>query len=205
MKRKLTIVLALCLALALGIGGTVAYLTATTGSVTNTFTIGKVGLTLTETEGTVQTDGSHQFKMVPGNTIAKDPTVTVTGGSEDCWLFIKLEKSENFDKFLTYAVPTGEGEWTELPGYPGYYYRQVAQANSDQSFQILEGTDEEGFEKGVVKVLDTVENFKAETEGAAFQQPTLTISAAAIQQANTGDVGAAFKSLPGTFTGLKGN
>lgn len=173
MKRKLIIALALWLALALGIGGTMAYLTATTGPVVNTFTIGNVGLELKETLGTLDTNGNHQFKMVPGNTIDKDPTVTVTAGSEDCWLFVKLTESTNFSDYLTYTVDSTE--WTALTGVNGVYYREVAQNDTaDQVFSVLSG------DKVLVKTTVTLDAVNAGT----FSQPTLTISAAAVQKAN---------------------
>lgn len=186
MKRKLIIALALCLALALGIGGTMAYLTATTGPVVNTFTIGNVGLELKETKGDL-VDGKHQFKMVPGNTIEKDPTVTVTAGSEDCWLFVKLVKSANFDNYLTYAVDTSEGAWTALDGHPGVYYRKVTQSETAQTFAVLANNQ--------VTVKDTV------VQSDSFVAPTLTISAAAIQQANIADAATAYTNLPDAFKG----
>lgn len=192
MKRKLIIALALCLALALGIGGTMAYLTATTTAVVNTFTIGNVGLELKETKGDL-VDGKHQFKMVPGNTIDKDPTVTVTAGSEDCWLFVKLVKSANFDNYLTYAVDTSEGAWTALDGHPGVYYREVKQADTVRSFSVLKGDQ--------VTVKENVANFQATTQTPEFVQPTLTISAAAIQRANIADAATAYTNLPDAFKG----
>ncbi len=188
MKRKLIIALALCLALALGIGGTMAYLTATTGPVVNTFTIGNVGLTLTEPEGK---KANYEFKMVPGNTIEKDPTVTVTAGSEDCWLFVKLVESANFDNYLTYAVDTDV--WTALDGHPGVYYREVKQADTVRSFSVLKGDQ--------VTVKENVANFQATTQTPEFVQPTLTISAAAIQQANIADAATAYNNLPAAFKG----
>ena len=192
MKRKLIIALALCLALALGIGGTMAYLTATTGPVVNTFTIGNVGLTLEENKGTM-VDGKHQFKMVPGNTIDKDPTVTVTAGSEDCWLFVKLVESANFGDYLTYAVDTSAGAWTALDGHTGVYYREVKQADTFRSFSVLKGDQ--------VTVKENVANFQATTQTPEFVQPTLTISAAAIQQANIANVQTAYNNLPAAFKG----
>lgn len=77
MKKK-TFIIALCLALvvAFAAGGAIAWLTATTGTVTNTFTVGNIDIDLTET--------TTDYKMVPGNTIAKDPKVTVKAGSEAC-------------------------------------------------------------------------------------------------------------------------
>lgn len=186
MKRKLIIALALCLALALGIGGTMAYLTATTGPVVNTFTIGNVGLELKETKGDL-VEGKHQFKMVPGNTIEKDPTVTVTAGSEDCWLFVKLVESAKFGDYLTYAVDTSEGAWTALDGHPGVYYRKVTQSETAQEFAVLANNQV------------TVNNTVAQSD--SFVAPTLTISAAAIQQANIADAATAYTNLPAAFKG----
>lgn len=187
MKRKLIIALALCLALALGIGGTMAYLTATTTEVKNTFTIGKVGLTLTEPEGE---KANYQFKMVPGDDITKDPTVTVTGGSEDCWLFVSLTKENDFDTYLTYEMADG---WVALDKdqYPGVYYREVSQADANQVFSVLKGDE--------VTVSTDVENFQAKTEGETFAQPTLTIKAAAIQKANIATAADAYDKLAGNL------
>ena len=82
MKKKITLLLSLVLAVAMGIGGTLAWLTAKTEAVKNTFTVGNINITLTET--------TTNYKMVPGQTIAKDPKVTVKAGSEACWLFVKI-------------------------------------------------------------------------------------------------------------------
>ena len=169
-----------------------AYLTATTGPVVNTFTIGNVGLELKETKGDL-VEGKHQFKMVPGNTIEKDPTVTVTAGSEDCWLFVKLTESANFKDYLTYAVDTSEGAWTALDGHAGVYYREVKQADTVRSFSVLKGDQ--------VTVKENVANFQETTQTPKFVQPTLTISAAAIQQANIADAATAYDNLPAAFKG----
>lgn len=131
MKKKiLALTLVFALALALGIGGTVAWLTAKTDSVVNTFTVGDINITLAET--------ATDFKMVPGNDITKDPEVTVKAGSEACWLFVKVEKSNNFDAFMTYSMAA---DWTELPGNSGIYYREVAALTAagavDATFSVL--------------------------------------------------------------------
>lgn len=78
---------------------TMAFLTST-DSVQNTFTVGKVTITLDEAD--VKTDGTYEtnkdarvdanvYKLIPGHTYIKDPTVHVADGSEDCWLFVKVE------------------------------------------------------------------------------------------------------------------
>lgn len=92
----------LCAALLVcgGIFGTLAYLTST-DSVTNTFTVGNVSITLDETklkeDGTVDTGAArvkaNEFKLIPGTTYTKDPTIHVAAGSENCWLFVKVENS----------------------------------------------------------------------------------------------------------------
>ena len=100
MKKKLTMVVSLLLVMALSIGGTLAYLTDKTDAIENTFTIGNVKIDLTETGATKGANDElfkNSFKMVPGNEIDKDPTVTVEAGSEACWLFVKIEKSDKFD------------------------------------------------------------------------------------------------------------
>lgn len=166
MKKKI-LVACLCVALAvLTIAGTtLAYLTATTESVTNTFTVGNIDITLAETK----TD----FKMVPGSTIAKDPKVTVKAGSEDCWLFVKVEKSTNLDRFISYTIADG---WTALTGVENVYYCEVSAATIDTDYAVLKDNQ--------VTVKDTVTKpmMDAITKGTDTN-PTLTFTAYAIQKA----------------------
>ena len=72
-SRAFIALLALVLVIGCVAGGTVAWLVATTDTVTNTFTYGKINITLTETERT--------YNIVPGVALDKDPKVTVKGGS----------------------------------------------------------------------------------------------------------------------------
>ena len=95
------------------VGGTLAWLTDQTDEVKNTFTVGDINIGLTET--------TADYKMVPGNTIAKDPTVTVKANSEACWLFVQVTESTDLKDFITYAIAEG---WTALPGVDGVYYRE---------------------------------------------------------------------------------
>lgn len=128
MKKKVIIsVLAMALVLCLGIGGTLAWLQAKTEPLVNTFTYGDINITLTETTGT-------QYKMIPGGTITKDPKVTVKADSEASWLFVKIEKSSNFDSFMSFTVADG---WTKLDSVDGVYYREVSTSTADQNFAVL--------------------------------------------------------------------
>ena len=81
-KKTLALVLALTLLVAGVVGGTLAWLTDRTAEVKNTFTVGDINIGLTET--------TTDYKMVPGNTIAKDPTVTVKTGSDASYVRMKV-------------------------------------------------------------------------------------------------------------------
>lgn len=105
-----------------------AWLTRASNPVENSFTIGDIQLTLTETTGST-------YRMIPGVTIRKDPTVTVKANSKACWLFVQLETTKDFDRYFTYFI---SGEWTALSGYDGVWYRQVDATAQDVSFGVLE-------------------------------------------------------------------
>jgi len=110
--------LSACLVLAIGVSvfGTIAYLTSTTATLSNTFTIGKVSIAVDEAQvnpdGTpVYPDGTtidpetgrpvdpsgnpveperddegNEYRLVPGKTYLKDPTMTVRANSEAAFL-----------------------------------------------------------------------------------------------------------------------
>lgn len=77
--------------------GTMAYLTST-DEVTNTFTVGNVAIKLDEAK--VNPDGSlvtgaarvkaNSYKLLPGHTYTKDPTIHVDAASEDCFIRAKV-------------------------------------------------------------------------------------------------------------------
>ena len=123
MKKKITItIICAVLSCVCLIGTTFAWLTDKTATITNTFTVGNVDIDLKETTGAT-------YKMVPGAEISKDPKVTVVGGSEACWLFVKIEETSNTFtsggatvKYVNYEIADG---WTALDGFSGVYYRQV--------------------------------------------------------------------------------
>lgn len=68
------------------------------------------------------TNEGNEYNMVPGKTLTKDPKVTVAEGAEDCWVFVEVTESENFDDFMTYAIAEG---WTLLEGTDNVYYVAV--------------------------------------------------------------------------------
>lgn len=177
MKKTLTVIIALVLVVVMSVAGTVAYLTDTTDSVVNTFTVGNIDITLAET--------TTDFKMVPGNDIAKDPKVTVVGGSEACWLFVKVAESDNLGSFVTYSIADG---WTALTGVSGVYYREVAASESNQVFSVLANDK--------VTVKNTVTKTMMDDLGkTGATQPTLTFTAYAIQAAGFNTASAAWTEV----------
>ncbi len=172
-KRGIALVLAV-FALMLGsVFGTLAWLTAKSGPVTNTFTTSDITVTLQETTG-------DTYKMVPGCEIGKDPKVTVATGSEPCYLFVQLEKSSNFDTYLTYETAD---RWKRLEdeegtSVSGVYYREITTADMGNAFSVLKD------DKVMVKDDVTKEQMNALTRE---NYPTLTVTAFASQRMKDND------------------
>lgn len=190
MYRKILILtLSLTLLVLAAVGGTLTWLQAKTDPITNTFVAGDIKLELKENTGT-------SYKMVPGAEIAKDPRVIVKAGSEKCYIFVKLEKSGDFDAFLTYAVADG---WTVLDetNYPNIYYRAVDAVDADKpvdeepTFPILKDN------KVIVNSEATKEQFNALTDET---QPKLIVTAYAVQQEVMGSALDAWKATFGKDT-----
>ena len=147
MKKKLMTVLALVLVIAMSVAGTIAFLTDTTDPITNTFTVGKVDITLTETFNTDtnndQENDAWKAQLIPGTTYTKDPVVTVTADSEDCWLFVKFEEKNDAATYLNYTSNlTADNGWTQGNGTDipdNVWYRAVAKDAAIKSFHLLDG------------------------------------------------------------------
>ena len=133
MKKTLTVILALVLVVVMSVAGTVAYLTSTK-TVTNTFTVGKVEITLDETDvneyGAKVSDTrvtENTYKLIPGQPYTKDPIVHFQPDSEASWLFVKVENGisgiEAGDNSI--AAQIVANGWTELTGKEGVYYKKV--------------------------------------------------------------------------------
>lgn len=91
-SKALLLTLCAVLLVAASVLGTMAYLTST-DTVTNTFTVGKVEIKLDETDVTNPTGSrvqANSYKLMPGTTYTKDPTVTVKAGSEESYVRMKV-------------------------------------------------------------------------------------------------------------------
>ncbi len=171
----LALLLALTLILGCVTGGTLAWLTAKTGDVVNTFTYGDINIELTETTGS-------SYHIVPGADISKNPTVKVRNDSEDCWLFVKVVEEGTFvnDK-VTYAIADG---WEPVTGQTNVYYRQVKSTDAVKAFSVLAGN----------KI--TVKNTLTKEEANAAASAKLTFTAYAIQESAATTADAAWALVP---------
>ena len=181
-SRAFIALLALVLVIGCVAGGTVAWLVAKTEPVVNTFTCGKIDITLTEDAGGTE----KQFKIIPGTNIVKDPKVTVTAGSEDCWLFVKVVEEhwptatlEDGTRKVSYAIADG---WTMVEGQTNVYYREVKATDTAREFPVLKGN--------IVTVSDQL------TKGdIQATPPTLTFTAYAVQQENIDNAKTAWEKV----------
>lgn len=178
--RNRRIALTVCLMLVVmvaSIGGTVAWLTAQTAPVVNTFTYGDINIELKETTG-------ENYKIIPGVDIEKDPKVTVKAGSEACWLFVKIEEAnwptfveaDGTTKKIAYSVAN---DWTALSGQTGVYYREVGAVSADTSFYVLTGDNNHA--NGVVTVSENLTKGDLNTI-TTTNKPKLTFTAYAVQK-----------------------
>lgn len=96
-SKALLLTLCAVLLVAASVMGTMAYLTSN-DEVVNTFTVGSVNIKLDEAK--VDDDGkavagadrvkANEYKLLPGGTYTKDPTVTVLKGSEESYVRMKV-------------------------------------------------------------------------------------------------------------------
>ena len=207
-KKALGLVLAVVLLVGVVAGGTVAWLTAQTREVTNVFKTSNIGVELkehtydaaadklNEGDANLTDSGVDNYKMVPGWTIPKDPWAKVTAGSEDCYLFIKVEEAitvngggYTFDNYIAYEIDTDV--WTELEGVSGVYYKVIDDdAEKDVAYPILAagtytaGTDTYAWTENQILVKPEVTK---EMMNAVTAAPKLKFTAYAVQLQKSND------------------
>ena len=198
MKKTLTVLLALVLVIAMSVAGTMAYLTSTTDTVTNSFTVGNVTITLDEAKVDVYGDPvqdaarvkENTYKLIPGHEYTKDPTVHVAAGSEDCWLFVQVVNGIDGLEAATVAggyqditaQMTAHG-WTAVSGQTNVY---------SYSTKVSAGTD--------VHVFDQFKIAGDANVSTVTENTQITIKAYAVQADNFATAEAAWTAAPCTFT-----
>lgn len=144
-KKVLLLVLCAALLVSASIAGTVAYLTSK-ATVTNTFTVGKVAITMDEAkvnnygqkldendnvwaEGATLADRqvTNTYLLVPGHEYVKDPIVYVEANSEKCYVFVKVVNGLKAYEATSNTIHSQilANQWVELDetNHPGVYYK----------------------------------------------------------------------------------
>lgn len=189
LKRKKVFALVLCMVMVavISVAGTFAYLTSKTDVVQNTFTVGKVAITLDEAAvgdgGQAMIFGAdrvmeNEYHLIPGCHYWKDPTVHVDANSEKAWLFVKIEinnKSVIEDELdLSFSILEGfdASKWevmsnTDENDVRTYVLAYKTKVEGGQNVQIFSGFS-------VPKALTNedlakLEDFKINVEAFAIQ------------------------------------
>jgi len=131
-KKILAMLLCATLLVTGTVAVTVAYLTSTTKVVNNTFTVGKVAITLDEADvteyGVKETDSrviANKYKLIPGHNYLKDPTIHVgpTEASENVLLFVKVVNGlAGIEAATTIENQMLAKGWEKLTGVANVWY-----------------------------------------------------------------------------------
>lgn len=225
MKKAKKTFLAVACAGALVVGSvaaTMAYLTATTGEVTNTFTVGNVSFdTLNggldeadvneygqlEYVDSEEPDGdpvvaprvtSNEYKLVSGHNYTKDPTVHMGTNSEDAWLFVTVDNgiaSVEAEGTTSIASQMNTKGWTLVSGYTNLYQYGTAAVSAGVDVVVF---DNFTVDSAATKTdLDGVANARIVIKACAVQADGLTQAQAATEAAKQLSATAVVTPTPG--------
>ena len=184
MKAKKVLALVLCAALLVAgsVAATLAYLTSQTDTISNVFTVGNVKITMDEAKVDVYgvedknadrvSKGEQSYKLIPGHTYVKDPTIYVDANSENCWLFVKVEDGiVDIQAEKTVAAQMVENGWDKVAGEKDVWYHAVAKAGDKVpvfgSFTVKADADVATYNGKAIKV--TAYAVQADNFGSAAE------------------------------------
>lgn len=194
-KAKKVVALLLCAVLLVvgSVTGTMAYLTSQ-DTVTNTFTVGNVTITLDEANTDVygvatsgRTSDGNSYKLIPGHTYVKDPTIHVAAGSEVCYLFVKVENgiSEVEATTNTIANQMSARGWSVVDGNVYKYATTIDARNSATNIDAI--------------IFDTFTIDKDKTDLTSFGDKKIIITAYAVQADGFTDADDAWNKTKSSF------
>lgn len=203
MKRFAKVIaLAVCavLLVAGSVMGTMAWLTSR-ATVTNTFTVGQVSITMDEKNvdgkdaagndnSSLTRDTANKYALVPCKTYVKDPTIHVSVDSEECYLFVKVVNG------VANLEPTGEDSiigqmtslgWSKVDGTEDVYVYQetVKKTTTDRDIEVF----------GNFTVRSDIEKIED-----SYASATIEVYAYAVQADGFGTAQAAWEAAESQFT-----
>lgn len=186
-KTSKALLLGLCavLLVAASILGTMAYLTDN-AKVENSFTLGKVEITLTEAkvdekgkaDNSVPRVVENSYKLVPGLTYDKDPTIYVKDNSEDSYLFVKVEdgiKTLENESNTVEDQMVASNKWKKVAGTSNVY---VYTGGGSDPYSVTANEGKDG-----IKVFEhfTVRNTATKQDLIDNEKNKIIITAYAVQ------------------------
>lgn len=182
--RSKALLLTLCAVLLVtaSVLGTMAYLTSH-DTVTNTFTVGSVAITLDETDVDGSTlnaerDKANSYKLMPGHEYTKDPIIHVDATSEDCYLFVKVDNqiATIEETNATVASQMAAKGWVAVDGQTGVYVYVGTAEGASAPLAVSANADITVFEK--IAIAGSVDNNTL----ATYKDKTITVTAYAVQK-----------------------
>ena len=174
MKKTLTIALSMVLVAAIAVTGTLAFLTDESDILINKFTFGNTEVEIAEPTWTAALGGKEAMKVVPGQTVAKDPTVTVKGTEE---VYVYAFVNNALAEYVTIGA-IDDANWTPVADLAGLYrYKTTITPEADGT------TLEPLFETVTISDGITQETLK---ENNPFTNGTITVQAYVHQAAEAG-------------------
>lgn len=202
MKKTKVVLAMVCavLLVAASVMGTLAYLTST-ATVTNTFTVGNVKLggdneagldeaLVNENGQPIDNDTDknvvekanaprvteNDYKLQPGHTYVKDPTIHVADDSDNCYLFVKVENgiAAIEDSTNNIAAQMAAKGWKALgEGYSNIYVYVGTAEGATNPLAVSAGADVVVFEQ--FKVGDNV------SDVSSYKNAKITVTAYGVQ------------------------
>lgn len=191
MKKTILALVCAVLLVAASVMGTLAYLTST-DSVTNTFTVGEgVNMTLDEAktnengvaENPASRTDANTYKLMPGHTYTKDPTVHVTG--EECYVFVKVENGiTDIEGTSTIASQITALGWKAVEGYEGVYVYCGSSSTTRTAVSKSTTSNKDGKTAGDFVVFEsfTVKDDADQAAIKAHEKDSIKITAFAVQK-----------------------
>ena len=174
-KKSFLMAVALVLVCVMSVMGTAAFMKHETGAVTNTFMAAGGGslassLTLEESKAEQGADGSYSlsstkvnsnsYEAMPGMTLPKDPTITITGKTA-APAYLYLETVDSLPDAYVWAL---NSNWVVVPGLTGNNNGTVYVWTENGS-SVITGT---GADRTYNIIVDNQITIAADTEGSAL-------------------------------------
>ena len=187
-KKTIALLMAVVMLFGVAVGGTIAWLTATSEDVVNTFVVGNIQIKLDEApvdENGKATSSSrvqgNTYDLIPGSEYDKDPKVTVIADSESCYVFVKVIEENNSVPTIEFNIDTTNWIYagTDTAGNKIYRYKDVVPNNKTENFVtpsvILNSK---------ITIDDDLTAQTMNPTSGTYAVPKLTFKACAVQSAN---------------------